>query len=372
MRNRPKRKSLRRKLIVISIASFLLALLGLFIIYYYITYVLQLPGTGAYQFANVLYAIQWVVSSTPWMLWFLIACPLVIGIFYRWSRRTMKRLDRVSQAVQNVVEGDYHPELPEYNRDEIGTLEQSVNRMAEEIEHAFAVQRQAERMKDEFITNIAHDLKTPLMSITGYLTLIDEEELSLEKVKEYAAIANAKSKRMEKLVNDLFTLSRLTTRETGFSPSQLSIKRLLMQVQDESELMVDQAGMELRLFLQHEDVTFVGDGDLLFRVFDNLIVNGIRYAREGRFIDVIQKKGAGCILVSVVTHANPIPKEELEHVFDRLYRLEKSRSEATGGTGFGLPISRGIVELHGGSMQARQTFDGTAFDIMLPLEPPQA
>ena len=122
MRNRPKRKSLRRKLIVISIASFLLALLGLFIIYYYITYVLQLPGTGAYQFANVLYAIQWVVSSTPWMLWFLIAFPLFIGIFYLLSRRTMKRLDRVSQAVQNVVEGDYHPELPEYNRDEIGKM----------------------------------------------------------------------------------------------------------------------------------------------------------------------------------------------------------------------------------------------------------
>ena len=77
------------------------------------------------------------------MLWFLIAFPLFIGIFYLLSRRTMKRLDRVSQAVQNVVEGDYHPELPEYNRDEIGTLEQSVNRMAEEIEHAFAVQRQA-------------------------------------------------------------------------------------------------------------------------------------------------------------------------------------------------------------------------------------
>lgn len=112
MRNRPKRKSLRRKLIVISIASFLLALLGLFIIYYYITYVLQLPGTGAYQFANVLYAIPMGGVFHPLDA----VVPHCFSPVHRdllsFEPPDHEALDRVSQAVQNVVEGDYHPELP--------------------------------------------------------------------------------------------------------------------------------------------------------------------------------------------------------------------------------------------------------------------
>jgi len=102
------------------------------------------------------------------------------------------------------------------------------------------------------------------------------------------------------------------------------------------------------------------------RVMDNLIINAIRYAKDGKYIDVLAKEQHGNIMISFITHANPIPFAELERIFDKFYRLEKSRAANTGGSGLGLSISRRIVELHGGTLTARQTADGTAFDICLP------
>lgn len=102
------------------------------------------------------------------------------------------------------------------------------------------------------------------------------------------------------------------------------------------------------------------------RVFDNLIGNAIRYAKEGKYIDIKTKEDRANVYISFITHANPIPANELENIFDKLYRLEKSRATGTGGTGLGLSISRRIVELHGGTLTAQQTENGTAFDICLP------
>ena len=146
---------------------------------------------------------------------------------------------------------------------------------------------------------------------------------------------------------------------------EVRLQTFLRQKQDEMYPQLSAADMEIRLDIDDVSTIHV-DGDLIARAFDNLIVNAIRYAREGKYIDIHAENHDENIQISFITHANPIPAAETEHIFDKLYRSEKSRSTGTGGTGLGLSISRRIIELHGGTLTARQTEDGTAFDIFLP------
>ena len=307
------------------------------------------------------------MQHTPWLLWLAIALALFLGIFSLLSRRTLRRLNQVAEALDRVAKGYYNTRIPVRGRDDLGLLEDNVNRMAERVGRAFAIRRRAEISKDEFIVNMAHDLRTPLMSISGYLAYIGERELPLDEVKKYAAIAYAKSKRMEKQVNDLFEYSQLSAGTMAYQPSVISLNQFLLQIRDEALPVLAPAGLEMRLTLPGTETPLWADGNLLARVFDNLIQNAVRYASAGRYLDVAARAGTDWVSVSVVTHANPVPEEELENIFERLYRLEKSRATETGGTGLGLSISRSILRLHGGELSARRTGDGTAFDLRLPL-----
>lgn len=362
-----KRKRISTKFARHALLSFALSLVGLFVIYFIMTYVLHLPGTGNHQFYNALEAVRILVQHTPWLLWLAIALALFLGIFSLLSRRTLRRLNQVAEALDRVAKGYYNTRIPVRGRDDLGLLEDNVNRMAERVGRAFAIRRRAEISKDEFIVNMAHDLRTPLMSISGYLAYIGERELPLDEVKKYAAIAYAKSKRMEKQVNDLFEYSQLSAGTMAFQPSVISLNQFLLQIRDEALPVLAPAGLEMRLTLPGTETPLWADGNLLARVFDNLIQNAVRYASAGRYLDVAARAGTDWVSVSVVTHANPVPEEELENIFERLYRLEKSRATETGGTGLGLSISRSILRLHGGELSARRTGDGTAFDLRLPL-----
>jgi signal transduction histidine kinase len=126
--------------------------------------------------------------------------------------------------------------------------------------------------------------------------------------------------------------------------------------------------MELPLKLADSISEVYADGALLARVFDNLLINAIRHAKEGRIIDIETEPWHDMVRISVITHSNPVPPDELERIFDKLYRIDKSRDTRTGGKGLGLSISRRIIELHDGTLTARQTVDGTAFDIYLPKQ----
>lgn len=164
-----------------------------------------------------------------------------------------------------------------------------------------------------------------------------------------------------------FDLSRLTSGVMRLEPESINVSRFLLQVQDEAYPMMQKSGMELRMGPLPRELYLKADGMLLARVFDNLLTNAVRYAREGRYVDVECEAVKDVLIFRVITHANPIPENQLEHIFDKLYRMEESRSADTGGAGLGLSISRSIVVQHGGSLTARRTTDGTAFVVTMPL-----
>lgn len=364
-----KKKTLSRKFMGFALLSLTLALLGLFVVNFVSTMMLGLPGTSINHLRAARDAVYRVLAGTPWLLWLIIALALFAGCFQLLSKRTLRRLRMVEEAVDRVAHGDYDHQLKVFADDDLGELEANVNEMARQVKHAFELQRQVERSRDEFIVNIAHDLRTPLTSVLGYLGLIDEKAGTLETSKEYAKVAYRKAQRLEQLVSDLFEISVLTAENRAFEPELIDARQFLLQVQDEAYPMLSGAGMELNLTFLTEDFLLYCEGNLLARVFDNLIVNAVRYSQEGKKLDITAGRFGEEAVMCLVTHANPIPEAELDRVFEKLYRLEKSRSTQTGGAGLGLSICKSIVELHGGVMLARRTHDGTAFEMRIPARP---
>jgi signal transduction histidine kinase len=352
---------------LIAIASILLSILA--------TVAISYATYKIFDLEDLRDTVHWLytwfdifIRRHPWYFIFLFIILLAGGFYYLLTKRTTNRMNAILNAVLKIQKGEYHILLPNDNGDPLGELEQNINLMAIQVNDTLNQRKEIEKSKDDFIVNIAHDLRTPLTSIIGYLSFIGDKQLEPEISAKYARVAFEKSQQLESLVESLFDIAHFTMDTIPINKEELNLKKLLLQKQDELYPQLHAADMEIRLDNISDGVLKIhADGALIARVFDNLINNAIRYAKEGRYIDIEAETNSGKIRISFITHANPIPVDELEKIFDKLYRLEKSRAAGMGGTGLGLSISRRIIELHGGTLAARQLGNGTAFDIYLPM-----
>lgn len=354
------------KLLLYSALSLISGMAATALLYYAAYKIFDLPG-GRYHVRLAYTLLRDFMRETPWLLWVCMTIVILAALYFLLAKNTVKRLGNIQGAISQIRDGGYRVMLPNDKADSLGELERDINAMAMQIENAFRAKEEIEQSKDDFIVNIAHDLRTPLTSIIGYLSFLTERELDPEISAKYASIAYEKAEQLESLVESLFDIARLTMDSVPINKEAVNLKKMLMQKQDEMFPQLHSAEMEIHLDVPDNLPRINIDGELMARVFDNLIVNAVRYAGEGRVLDIRVALGENNVLISFVTHANPVPASELDHIFDKLYRLEKSRATQTGGTGLGLSISRRIVELHGGTLTARQAEDGTAFDISLPL-----
>ena len=240
---------------------------------------------------------------------------------------------------------------------------------------------QARRLEDEaarrsdLVTYLAHDLKTPLTSVIGYLSLLDEvPDMPPEQRARYTGVALDKALRLERLVNEFFDITRysLTNIELELAPVDLAF--LLVQVADEfypalsahgNVARVTVAGVERTAEDPGEPLTVTADAARLARVFGNLLRNAIAYSDEGTPIEVRADVRDGRAVVEVSDTGATIPSHKLRSIFDKFFRLDESRASATGGAGLGLAIAREIVELHGGSISASSEAGRTAFTVEL-------
>jgi len=282
------------------------------------------------------------------------------------THRTIKRLTSIQHAVMQMRDEDYRVLLPNDLNDSLGVLEKDLNALAYQVKDMLDERIGTQQAKDDFITNIAHDLRTPLTSIIGYLDLLCDKQIDKEISTKYAAVAYEKSIQLENIVELLLDIATYTMDNVQIHKQEVDLTKLFAQKQDEMHPQLQDSEMEIRIDISKPIPTVQVDGDLMARVMDNLITNAIRYASEGKYIDILAEEQGDNILISLITHSNTVPFTELERIFEKFYRLEKSRSLASGGIGLGLSISRRIVELHGGTLVAKQTTDGTAFDICLP------
>lgn len=354
------------KLLLYSALSLILGMAATALIYYAAYKIFDLPG-GRYYTIRAYELFREFIREMPWLLWVCMTIVILAVLYFLLVKSTVKRLGNIQGAISQIRNGEYRVMLPNDKADCLGDLESDINAMAMQIENAFRTKEEIEQSKDDFIVNIAHDLRTPLTSIVGYLSFLTERELDAEISAKYASIAYEKAEQLESLVESLFDIAHFATDSVPVNKEAVNLKKMLMQKQDEMFPQLHSAEMEIHLDVPEDLPRINMDGELMARAFDNLIVNAVRYASEGRILDIRAVLCENKVLISFVTHANPVPDSELEHIFDKLYRLEKSRAAQTGGTGLGLSISRRIVELHGGTLTARQAEGGTAFDISLPL-----
>lgn len=242
---------------------------------------------------------------------------------------------------------------------------------------------QARRLEDEaarrsdLVTYLAHDLKTPLTSVIGYLSLLDEvPDMPAEQRRRYTGVALDKALRLERLVNEFFDITRYSLTNIELERAPVDLAFLLVQVADEfypalsahgNSAHVTVAGTERTAEAPGDPLMIVADAARLARVFGNMVKNAVAYSDEGTPIEVRADVRGDCVVVGVTDTGVTIPSHKLRSIFDKFFRLDESRASATGGAGLGLAIAREIVELHGGAISATSDAGVTTFTVELPL-----
>ena len=296
------------------------------------------------------------------LLYVLLGIGVFSVSFLLLQSRSMRYISRISSAMREIAEGDLNITLDVEGDDEFADMAENLNNMMDR-------ERESERTKNELITNVAHDLRTPLTSIIGYLELLSGPvKLNEEMQKKYLDITYKKSKRLQKLIEDLFGFTKLNYGKISMKVSKVDIVKLLSQMLEEfyPNFMEKNLAYELQSNVTAKVIT--ADGNLLARLFDNLINNAIKYGSEGKKIIVKVDATDTVVTVSVTNFGYVIPKEELPLLFEKFYRVEQSRSVNTGGTGLGLAIAKNIVDMHGGTIGVTSDLNGTVFTVKLKVD----
>lgn len=281
---------------------------------------------------------------------------------------SIRYISHISDAIQNISEGDLNTTIDVIGDDEFSSMAANLNKMAEDIRQLMEKERESERTKNELITNVAHDLRTPLMSIIGYLELLaGNTRIDPEMQHKYIEIAYGKSKRLEKLIEDLFGFTKLNYGKMSMHVAQLDLVKLLGQLLEEAYPNFAEKNLSYDLQSNVPAKMISADGNLLARLFDNLIGNAIKYGADGKRVLVQIFAGEEVVTVSVTNYGYVIPPDELPLIFNKFYRVERSRSSSTGGTGLGLAIAKEIVDMHGGTIGVTSDLNGTVFTVKLQV-----
>lgn len=297
----------------------------------------------------------------------LLGLVLFITFFLIFTKRFSRYLEEITEGIAKMSCGDFKMRIAIRNDDELTDIAVNLNKMAKEVYTLFENERKSENAKNDLITNVAHDLRTPLTSIIGYLDLVAKKPMEEETKNKYIHIAYDKSKRLEQLIEDLFTYTKLDFGEVKPVCSELDLVKMMEQMYEEFYPSFEENKIQCEFDCRQTSLLIQADGGLLARAFANLISNAIKYGADGKNIVIYVGKEEGFAVVSIKNFGELIPEEALNNIFEKFYRVETSRSTETGGSGLGLTIAKNIIQLHGGSLTARSDFHGTVFEAKLPM-----
>lgn len=226
--------------------------------------------------------------------------------------------------------------------------------------------QEAEQRKNDLVVFLAHDLKTPLTSVVGYLTMLDSyKEMPEEERERYTHIALEKSIRLGELINEFFEITKFNLQDIVLEPVELNLTMMLEQVADEFYGVLQEKNLICEVEAE-EDLMVYGDADKLARVFDNILRNAVSYCEAKSKIRIVASRIENGNKIIFSNRGKQIPAEKLETIFEKFYRLDEARHSTTGGAGLGLAIAKEIVELHGGTIRAESDVDETRFIVTLP------
>jgi signal transduction histidine kinase len=282
-----------------------------------------------------------------------------------------KRVRAMAAAVRAFEHGDYSERVPEKSADEIGQLAKAFNDMAERVEANLEAITRSDNLRRELVANVSHDLRSPLASVQGYLetVLMKDALLTRGERARFLEIIHANVLRLSTLVNELFELSRLEARQIQPQQEPFALSELVQDVIVKFQPQALERHITLSSSFPHDLPFVAGDIAMIERVLSNLIDNALRYTPRQGTVRVMLEPGDGTVTVRVADTGYGIPAEDLPHVFDRFYRVDKSRSRDSGGSGIGLAIVKRILEMHESDVVVESTSpSGTVFAFALPAE----
>ena len=289
---------------------------------------------------------------------------IVLSLLYKLLNKIFSYVFAVSESVdklfdKNVEYINLPPEMVE--------VEKKLNHFKTEAIKNERLARENEQKKDELIVYLAHDIKTPLTSMIGYLSLLSEiKDMPQEQRNRYIDIALDKSYRLEDLINELFDVARFNSEKIVLEKEKINLNLMLEQIADDFYPTLKEMNKKIN-FTSDEKTILYADPDKLSRVFNNLIKNAVNYSKENTDIDISILNKENQATVKITNKGKQIPKEKLDKIFEKFYRLDSSRTSKTGGSGLGLAIAKEIVELHGGRIYAESDMKETTFSVILPI-----
>lgn len=341
--------------------------IGTFLLFQVIN-IVMIGALGKNDFVNNLENNWSLITNKVWavgivlLLELCLTCVIVLSTFHKMELQQIKRvlhkaaIDDQTKQIQVKV----NPSLQ-------GIIE-SFNLLILNTDQHAQEQRRSEKSKDELISNVSHDIRTPLTSVIGYLGLIEGKNFNdLNQILKYTHIAYKKSLEMQNLVNSLFEFANVQHATSRLKMTKFDMAQMLDQLSADFELEANKRGMEIIVKSTPDKIMMQGDTEKLGRVFNNLIMNALKYGKGATHIWLEAEQKDREVVVTVANNGQPIPEDSLKHVFDRFYRVEDSRSKKTGGTGLGLAIAQSMVQLHGGTIAVTSDKEKTSFVSHFPI-----
>lgn len=308
-----------------------------------------------------------------WQQTFLIIMGIadLIILYWRLIRRYHQmQLRHVISELHYIANGHFDHRISFAVRTDLQRVIDSINSLVDSTVNSINEEKAIEKSKDELITNVSHDIRTPLTSIIGYLGLLKTGNVTADDQKKYIEIAYTKAEQMKSLANDLLEYTTLKSNTTKLNLAPLHIYSMLEQVEAGFELEAEKKGIKFEIEARPKDLTILADPEKLVRVYNNLINNAFKYGTGATTIklvaNLVNKKQ---VELRVENNGAKIPEASLKKIFERFYRVEGSRNVKTGGSGLGLSIVKGVVDLHHGTIRAVSDDNWTSFIIRLPLDP---
>lgn len=311
------------------------------------------------------FEIYWRIVPNYMGVWVSIFGVLLVLLFF-WPliRSFMGYFDQIASAIDRLAEGETEeirlsPELI--------FIENRLNRLQRSLERKESRSRELQRRKNDLFLYSAHDVKTPLTSVEGYLTLLEANPgLPPEEREKYTRIALDKSRELDAMLDEMFEMARYEQHEIRLDKREIDLYSLLVQLREEHFPQLEAGGKRAEIDAP-EDIALLADPEKLGRVFGNLMKNAVAYSEPGSVIRIQAEERDGEVTVRFRNRCQSVPQEQLDRLFERFYRLDAGRSARREGAGLGLAIAREIVLLHGGSIRAESLADGICFTVCLPV-----
>jgi two-component system, OmpR family, sensor histidine kinase SaeS len=322
-------------------------------------------------FLMVSYFCMLLPDDAIMMLTFVTAIAGILSFFVHGMliRPIEKAVAQMKDESKKIADGYFNGKVSLIGPKECRQLAGNFNEMSRKLEESFTKLQRSEASRKELIANVSHDLRTPLASIQSFVEALQDDVIEDKDVfDQYLKTIQSETKRLGYLIHDLFQLTQLESEVEVFDPEPYHVDKLLIEALENQYVYMEEKELHVQVDIPEKLPIVAVMPEKMMRVLVNLLQNAIRYSMSGDTLNIVAEEEAKMIRISITDEGEGIPLEEQSFIFERFYRVEKSRSKEYGGSGLGLAICKSIVELHGGRIGVvSEQGEGSTFYFTIPI-----